>query len=163
MADPSIEHPEWDVDLPDAPFSSRVQRVGAAAGAQELGAALYEIDPGGAISPYHVHHGNEELLIVLSGHPRLRSPSGVRELSPGAVVAFPRGPDGAHQVSNAGDGPARVIVVSTMHFPEVAEHVDTGTVLAATGQQEGHAFPAGTDVPFMDAVLQALQTAPDSR
>lgn len=47
-----------------------------------------------------------------------------------------------------------------MHFPEVAEHVDTGTVLAATGPQEGQAFPAGTDVPFMDAVVQALQFAP---
>jgi len=96
----------------------------------------------------------------MSGHPRLRSPDGVRELAPGAVVAFPRGPDGAHQVSNASDDAVRVIVISTMHFPEVAEHVDTGTVLAATGPQEGHAFPAGTDVPFMDAVLRALRATP---
>ncbi len=159
MADPNIHAPAWDRDMADPPFRSRGMTVARHAGSEELGATLYEIDPGGAISPYHVHHGNEELLIVLSGRPDLRGPEGERTLEPGAVVAFPRGPRGAHRVTNGGDEPTRLIIVSTMRFPEVAEHPDTGTALAMTGPGEGKSFPGGTDVPFMETVMWAMQVA----
>ncbi|MGH2942895.1 MAG: cupin domain-containing protein [Solirubrobacteraceae bacterium] len=157
--DPNINSPQWDHELADPPFRSRVMRVAHRAGAQHLGATLYEIDPGGALSPYHAHHGNEELLVVLSGTPRLRTPDGVRELEPGAVVAFPCGADGAHSIANAGDaaGPARLLLVSTMRFPDVAEHLDTGTWLAVTGPREGKAFPAGTDMAPIEAVVRAME------
>src|SRR3954466_11381163 len=121
MADPNVLHPEWDVELTDPPFRAKVSRVAHRAGGTELGASIFEVEAGGAVSPYHVHHGNEELLIVLSGRPLLRTPAGARTLSPGEVVAFPRGPDGAHRVANPQDSePARVLLISTMHFPEVA-------------------------------------------
>ena len=35
----------------------------------ELGCSLFEVDPGGQAVPYHAHYANEELLIVLDGHP----------------------------------------------------------------------------------------------
>ena len=158
MADPNIHSPQWDAEL-DAPFRLRAQRAGANAGARELGATLYEIDPGGAVSPYHVHHGNEELLVVLSGTPQLRTPAGSRSLESGAVVAFPRGAEGAHRVSNASAEPARVLLVSTMCFPEIAEHGDTGTVLAMTGPGAGHVFPAGTDRPVMEMLVTGMEAA----
>jgi uncharacterized cupin superfamily protein len=158
MADePNILNPQWDAEMPDAPFRAKAMRAGARAGSQELGATLYEIEAGGAISPYHFHHANEELLIVLSGSPEIRTPGGARRVQPGAVLAFPRGEDGAHAVTNPGPEPARMLFISTMHFPDVAEHVDTGALLAITGQAAGRAFPAGSDVPFSDAVLAALQ------
>jgi len=159
LADANINEPEWDMDFAEAPFHSRAMQLGPRAGAEELGASLYEIDPGGAISPYHLHHGNEEMLLVLSGTPELRTPDGERRLEPGAVVAFSRGPDGAHRVSNPGEEPARIIMISTTRFPEVAEHPDTGTVLSMTGPAEGKSFPEGTDLPFMDTVMAAMQAA----
>lgn len=162
MADVNLHRPEWDFESSEAPFRARAMRLGPRAGAQELGASLYELDPGGAVSPYHVHHGNEELLIVLSGTPELRVPDGHRALEPGAVIAFPRGPRGAHRVTNPGAEPARVLIISTMSFPEVAEHPDTGTLLAMTGPDEGKSFPAGTDVPFIESVLKAMEAAPAS-
>jgi uncharacterized cupin superfamily protein len=155
MSDPSIHRPEWDVDVAD--FGMRAMQLGPRSGAQELGATLYEIDPGGAISPYHVHHGNEELLLVVSGTPQLRTPDGVRALEPGTVVAFPRGAAGAHRVFNSGGEPARVVIVSTMNLPEIAEYVDTGTWLTLVGPQDGKAFPAGADVPFMDVRVQGMR------
>src|SRR3954452_8351898 len=100
MADPNALHPEWDAERADEPFRVRVMRAGARAGARELGASLYEIDPGGAVSPYHLHHANEELLLGVAGRPLLRTPAGTRRLEPGAVVAFPPGPEGAHRISN---------------------------------------------------------------
>jgi uncharacterized cupin superfamily protein len=155
----NIEHPEWDGELPDPPFRVRGMRLAPRAGMRELGATLYEIEPGGAVSPYHAHHANEELLIVLGGRPEVRVPEGRRRLEPGAVLGFPRGEEGAHRVSNPGPDPARVLLVSTMNFPDVAEHLDTGGLLAITAPEQGRAFPAGTDIPFMDLVLQAMSAA----
>jgi mannose-6-phosphate isomerase-like protein (cupin superfamily) len=119
--------------------------------------ALRRRSRGGAISPYHFHHANEELLVVFAGSPCVRTPGGVQRVPAGAVVAFPRGANGAHAVTNPGPEPARVLVVSTMHFPDIAEHVETGTLLAITGQAAGQAFAAGSAIPFSDAVLSAMQ------
>lgn len=154
--DPNLFSPEWDLEALDSPMRGRMFRAGARAGARELGAALYELQPGGAVSPYHVHHGNEELLVVLSGAPALRTPAGTRALAAGAVVAFPRGPDGAHRILNPGEEVARVLVVSTMNFPEVAEHLDTGAVLTMTGPGEARAFLPDAERPFMELWLEAM-------
>jgi hypothetical protein len=68
----NIFEPEW-VERDQAPLIGRAARVGAQAGAERLGATLYEIDPGGYGSPFHLHHGNEEMIIVLAGRPSLRT------------------------------------------------------------------------------------------
>jgi uncharacterized cupin superfamily protein len=162
MTDPNFLAPEWETP-PELPFKGA--RLGAAAGAQELGATLYELPAGTAVSPYHLHHGNEELLIVLSGRPLLRSPSGSRRLEPGAVAAFVRGPDGAHRVSNPDGEAARVLLVSTMNVPDVAVHVSTGALLAMTELGAGQVFRAGSDVDVMEALAEAnaLDDAFDQR
>ena len=74
--------PEWDGER----GGNRVARLAAAAGSQRIGASIVELAPGTLSSPYHLHHANEELLIVLSGTPELRTPDGLRELQPGEVV-----------------------------------------------------------------------------
>jgi uncharacterized cupin superfamily protein len=129
---PNILNPEWEAELPGL----RGVRVGAAAGAEKLGATLYEVDPGGRVSPLHIHHANEELLIVLAGRPTLRTGDGERELAEGDVVAFPAGRRGAHQVLNHSDAPARVLIASTMLYPEVVEHPDSAKVIAMSGRAD---------------------------
>lgn len=158
MSDPNVFSDGWEYERGE-PFALRAARVGAAAGARRLGATVYEIDPGGAVSPYHLHHGNEEMLVVLAGRPTLREPSGLRELEAGAVVAFPAGPDGAHRVLNRSDEPARVLIVSEMHFPEVAEYPDTGATLSRSGLGVARVFPNGTDVDLDDAVVRGMLAA----
>jgi uncharacterized cupin superfamily protein len=49
------------------------------------------------------------------------------------VFACPRGPRGAHQVRNRGDETARVLIVSEMNMPEVAEHLDSGKLVVIHG------------------------------
>ena len=78
---------------------------------------------------------------------------------PSVLVAFQRGPDGAHHVFNASDAPARVLLISTMHLPDVAEHVDTGAALAITGPGAGKTFPAGSDRPTLELVVEAMRAA----
>jgi uncharacterized cupin superfamily protein len=111
-------------------FSGRRARVGRQAGGQRLGASVYEVPPGQATWPYHWHTANEELLIVLSGKPSLRTPEGWRELAAGEVVAFPVGEKGAHQLVNRSEEPARVLLVSEMNAPEVSVYPDSGKLAA---------------------------------
>ena len=130
------------------------------AGAKDLGCTLFEVDPGGQAVPYHAHHANEELLIVLDGTLELRSPDGLRTVSRGSVVAFPAGPEGAHRLRNVSDAPARYLLVSTMRFPEVAEQLDTGTILAMKGPGDGWAFPAGSAGDYLALTLDAIRADP---
>ena len=124
--DPDFEPP----DESPAPFTVRWAEIGKQAGTKELGVSLYELRPGEATFPFHLHHGNEEMIVVLSGHPTLRTFDGTRELVPGEVVACPRGRAGAHRLDNHSEEPARVLVFSTMKAPEVVEYPDSGKVLA---------------------------------
>ena len=128
----NLYEPEFDGAGEREGFRYRRAKLGAQAGAERLGASLFEIPPGEATFPYHAHYGNEEMLIVISGRPSLRTEEGWRELAPGDVVAFPPGPDSAHQIQNRGDEPARVLMVSEMNAPEVSLYPDSGKVLAGT-------------------------------
>jgi uncharacterized cupin superfamily protein len=129
---PNIFNPDFDADQDRPGFTYRRAKLAQQAGAERLGASLYEIPPGQATFPYHVHGANEELLIVLDGSPSLRTPAGWRELERGDVVAFRVGEEGAHQVANRSGSPARVLVVSTMMAPEVNLYPDSGKLMAAT-------------------------------
>ena len=124
--------PEFDDTAEDPGFSYRRARLGRQAGAQRLGASLYDVAPGQATFPYHAHTANEEMLIVVSGRPSLRTPDGWRELAEGEVVAFPVGEEGAHLLMNRSDSPARVLVISEMNAPEVSIYPDSGKIAAAT-------------------------------
>ncbi len=137
----NLYEPEFDGSSDRDGFTYRRAKLGAQAGAVRLGASLYEIPPGEATFPYHAHFGNEEMLIVLEGRPSLRTPDGWRELDPGDVVSFKVGSEGAHQVMNRGEEPARVLVVSEMNAPEVSVYPDTDKILAATRPPGGAGDP----------------------
>ena len=129
---PNLFEPEWDGGQDRRGFTYRRVKLGAQAGAEHLGASLYELPPGETAFPYHWHSGNEELLIVVAGQPSLRTEEGWRELREGEVVSFPRGGRGAHQVSNRSSETARILVVSEMNAPDVVAQPDSGKFLAAT-------------------------------
>lgn len=118
--------PEWDAEQDEPPFRWRRARIGRQAGSERLGASLYELPAGAAIWPLHIHHANEELIVVLEGRLALRTLEGEREVAAGDVVACPAGRGGAHRLDNSADGPARILVVSTMIAPELNEYPDSG-------------------------------------
>src|SRR5215210_6180414 len=152
-----FEMNDWDREL----GAARGTRLGPRAGAVELGCALFELDPGGQAAPYHAHYGNEELLVVLAGEVELRTPEGKQVLRRGEVLGFPAGPDGAHRLRNTSQEKARYLLVSTMRFPEVAEQLDTGTVLAMKGPGDGWAFPAGASGDYVSLLQAALEAEDD--
>jgi uncharacterized cupin superfamily protein len=105
----------------------RVHRVAEAAGAEHLGASVYELAPGDAMV-FHYHLQREELLIVLHGSLSLRDASGRRDLQQGDVVSFPRGPRGAHGYENRSSEVVRVLVVSEQNAPNVSVYPDSNRV-----------------------------------
>jgi uncharacterized cupin superfamily protein len=144
--------PEFDAGQERPGFTYRRARLGRQAGAEKLGASLFEIPPGEATFPYHVHTANEELLIVIEGRPSLRTPSGWRELERGELVAFPVGDAGAHQIQNRSEEPVRVLVVSTMIAPEINLYPDSGKLMAATRA------PGATGEGFQEAYRRERAT-----
>jgi uncharacterized cupin superfamily protein len=68
------------------------------------------------------------MVIVVSGRPSLRTPEGWRDLEPGDVVSFPRGPDGAHELANRTEQPARYLMLSTMNAPDIMVYPDSNKV-----------------------------------
>ncbi len=126
----NIHHPVWDAETDREPYRWQRSLVGRRAGAEKLGASLFDVPAGGATFPFHAHHANEELLIVLAGTPTLRTLDGERELAEGEVVAFPAGRRGAHALTNRTDAPVRILIVSTMHAPDINEFPDSGTLWA---------------------------------
>ena len=136
----NLHDPDWDAEQDRGPFRWRRARLGRQAGARQRGASLFELPPGASSFPLHIHHANEELLIVIAGRLTLRTLEGERELEPGEVVACPTGREGAHRVDNRGDEPVRPLVVSTMIGPDVVEYPDSNKIFARS-------FAPGLDPP----------------
>ena len=125
----------YDPEDPDG-FRAGVARLGPRLGATESGVTVYELPPGQAVCPYHYEYGEEEWLLVLEGRPSLRTPAGVEQLAPGAIAFFPRGPEGAHQVRNDDEEPARVAMFSTVVLPTATAYPDSGKVGVFTGDKD---------------------------
>lgn len=87
---------------------------------------VYDVDPGGSF-PYHYEYV-EEWLLVIDGAVVVRGPDGEVELGRGALLRFPPGPDGAHQIMNRGDAAARVLLWSKAALPGISVYPDTDTV-----------------------------------
>ena len=154
LSRPSVTNPNWDAEQERGPFRWLRAYAGREAGARELGASVFEVPAGGSTFPLHAHYANEELLVVLSGGPTLRTIDGERALEEGEVVACPTGRAGAHRLDNRTETPVRVLIVSTMVSPDVVEHIDSEKVYARS-------YAPGADPP-PDAV-EVMVRREDSR
>jgi uncharacterized cupin superfamily protein len=108
-------------DAADPPgYRDRTAGIGAAIGAERLGASVYEVDPGESVNPYHYEGVEEEWLLVLQGAPTLRDPDGEHQLTAGDVVCFRAGPTGAHKVTNRSGSVVRIVMLSTIPPREIS-------------------------------------------
>jgi uncharacterized cupin superfamily protein len=141
MGDPNIWDHDWGEQQEDWSGGGALSKRLVPGGGPQLGASLYELGPGNFVV-FHFHHGSEELLIVLRGRPTLRTFAGKRPLQEGAVVHFPLGPDGAHELRNDTDEPVRYIVAGIRVSPEVAEYPDLRQLTAQSR------FPSQSGAPL---------------
>ncbi len=139
---------DWDREETRPGWRSKDGWVGARLGAELLGGSVYELAAGDRLWPFHVHHANEEWVIVLRGAPTLRTGDGEQVLAEGDVAVFPRGAAGAHQIRNDTAEPIRVLMMSSMVEPDVVEYLDSGKIGARA--LDGRRIMLGRPGPMLD-------------
>jgi uncharacterized cupin superfamily protein len=124
----NVYQPDFEPGERPPGFGSRRARIGYELGTELIGASLWEVPPGEAAYPYHFHYGDEELVVVLSGRPTLRTPEGERELQRGEALRFPLGEDGAHQILNRSEETATFLAVSSSGRPDIVVYPDSDKI-----------------------------------
>jgi uncharacterized cupin superfamily protein len=132
----SIADPVFD-ELREHPgYTCRRARLGRQAGSERTGLSLWELPAGQTAFPYHWHLAEEELIVVLTGKPSLRTPGGWRDMNEGDVVAFPVGERGAHEIANRTEQTIRFLSFSNQQ-PDIVVYADSGKIGAFERRPEG--------------------------
>lgn len=121
-------------------YDSQGCRLARGTAARKLGASFDILAPGKRGCPYHLHHAQEELFVVLEGSGTLRVAGEMLPIKAGDVIFIPAGPEYPHQLLNTSDGPLKYLSISTMEQPEICEYPDSGKFLAEGSLDRENAF-----------------------
>jgi len=110
-----------------------IRRFGPSAGNVQLGAQLMELPPGKVSYPFHFHCAKEESIYVVSGKGTARIGEARVPIRAGDWIAFPVGPDHAHQMINDSDAPLVYLTVATEQKAEVVGYPDSKKVAMLAG------------------------------
>jgi len=117
-------------------YTSKRATIGEHIGARKLGYNLTVLPPGKVQCPFHNHHGEEEMFLILEGEGELRFGNQRYKLRPNDVIACPPGgPEVAHQIVNTGTVTMRYLSLSTISDIEVCEYPDSQKVLVVAGER----------------------------
>ena len=106
-------------------YDSVCGRLSTGTAARKLGAGYDILAPGQRVCPYHFHHAQEEMFVILEGNGSLRVAGELLPLRAGDVVFIPPGPEYPHQIINTSNAPIRYLSISTQERPEVCEYPDS--------------------------------------
>jgi len=124
-------------------------RIGPMIGVKELGITYSEVPPGKSGCPFHNHHVEDEMFIILEGEGVYRFGDNTYPIKAGSVLGAPAGgQDTAHQIINTGTGPLRYYAISTMSLADVCEYPDSGKF---------GVFSRHTRNPYDHATIRHLQ------
>jgi uncharacterized cupin superfamily protein len=116
------------------PFGADWAEAGRLIGAEKLGYAVARLSRGDVLCPLHWHTREEELFVVISGTPSLRTPRGTHDLRAGDLVAFRTEPGAAHRLENRAGEDAVVLLIANADPGDVCYYPDSRKfVVEATG------------------------------
>jgi uncharacterized cupin superfamily protein len=119
-------------------FAAKLGQFGPLIGMKQLGCRLVILPPGKKAWPYHNHHANEEMFVILDGTGTLRFGGAEYPVKTGDVIACPAGgAETAHQLLNTGETELRYLAISTMITVEVCEYPDSGKFSIMSGSAPG--------------------------
>jgi uncharacterized cupin superfamily protein len=115
-------------------FTSSSGQISDRIGAKKLGYNLTVLPPGKLPCPFHCHHGEEEMFLILEGEGELRFGSERYPIRKHDVIACPAGgPEVAHQIINTGTTTMRYLALSTVVDIETCEYPDSQKILIVAG------------------------------
>ena len=146
---------EFDDVEDNGVYTSRRGQISAHIGARNLGYNLTVLPPGKVQCPFHSHHGEEEMFLILEGEGELRFGDQRYPIARHDVIACPPGgPEVAHQIINTGTTTLRYLALSTVVEVEACEYPDSGKVLVVAGKRGARSlrgmFRAETSVDYYD-------------
>ena len=109
-------------------YESMVGSVTEGTLARKLGCGIDVVPPGKQSCPYHFHHTQEEMFIILEGEGTLRVAGERLPIKAGDVICIPCGPDYPHHILNTSKADLTYLSISTQERPEVCEYPDSGKV-----------------------------------
>jgi uncharacterized cupin superfamily protein len=116
-------------------YTSKRAQFSASIGAKQLGYNLTVLPPGKAQCPFHNHHGEEEMFLILEGQGELRFGDQRWPVRKHDVIACPTGGrDVAHQIINTGAVEMRYLALSTLAEIETCEYPDSDKIMVGAGQ-----------------------------
>ncbi len=116
-------------------YDSMCAGLSGGTAAKKLGAAVDTLAPGMRVCPYHFHHAQEEMFVILDGVGSLRVDGELLPVRAGDVIFIPPGPEFPHQLINTSDADLTYLSISTQEKPEICEYPDSQKVAAfAPGQ-----------------------------
>ena len=102
-------------------------------GLKGLGISYNEVPAGKSSCPFHNHHVEDELFVILEGEGTYRFGEQSYAVKGGDVLGAPAGGrDTAHQIINTGSVTLRYLGVSTMAQTEVCEYPDSDKILVSS-------------------------------
>lgn len=105
-------------------------------GAKKLGYNLTELPPGKAQCPFHSHHAEEEMFLILEGEGELRFGDQRFPIRKHDVIACPTGgAEVAHQIINTGTAVMRYLALSNVSDIEACEYPDSQKVMVTAGER----------------------------
>jgi len=107
-------------------YETRCAALAVGTAASRLGISVDIVAPGKRGCPYHLHHAQEEMFIVLEGEGTLRVAGEMLPVKAGDLVFIPAGPDHPHQFINTSNAPMKYLSISTRDLPEICEYPDSG-------------------------------------
>lgn len=109
-------------------YESRVAGVSDGTLARKLGCGIDTVPPGKQSCPYHFHHTQEEMFIILAGEGTLRVAGEPLAVKAGDVIFIPCGPDYPHHLINTSQADLSYLSISTQERPEVCEYPDSDKI-----------------------------------
>ncbi len=121
-------------------YEAHGARLAGGTAARKLGASIDILEPGKVGCPYHLHHAQEEMFIVVEGQGTLRVAGELLPIRSGDVIFIPPGPEYPHQIINSSDAPLKYLSISTLEVPEICEYPDSDKYLAEGSLGHAAAF-----------------------
>ena len=141
-------------DVREPLYDSLGARLAKGTAARKLGMSVDTVAPGKRSCPYHFHHAQEEMFIVVDGEGTLRVAGEMLPIRAGDVIFIPPGPDYPHQIINTSARPLKYLSVSTRESPEIVEYPDSAKFLASAAADGVVRFDAlqrkATNVDYWD-------------
>lgn len=130
----NIDEVEFDDVEEHGRYTSSRGPIGDRIGARKLGYGLTVLPPGKVQCPFHSHHGDEEMFLILEGEGELRFGEDRYPLRTFDVIACPPGgPNVAHQIINTGTTTMRYLALSTRVEVDACEYPDSQKVQIVAG------------------------------